>query len=369
VESVKRPDLMRFSSVKPPDADQWWEWGALFHSVNVNKRAVTLDLATTEGIDVFERLVATADVLVENFTPRVMDNFGLTWDRLRRLRPSLVYVRMPAFGLDGPWRERTGFAQTMESISGMAWATGRRDATPVLPRGLCDPLAGLHAAIATMLGLRATGEDGEGRLVESTMVEAALNVTAEQLIAWDCSGSVLSRDGSRVGGGAPEGIYRCAGDDVWVAISVDSDAAWSALCELMAFEQEEAWNSAEGRRSCVDALDAMLSQWCQDRDAEVVAASLVEIGVPAGVVQPGAAAISNPQLRHRGFFEIEHHPVTGDHEMPTMPFRFEGIPAWLSRPAPLLGQHNEEVLGEVASPAELEELAGRRIIGWTLSEA
>ena len=156
VESVTRPDLMRLAGVKAPTEPRWWEWGGIFHVVNASKRGVTLDLTRPAGVEVFERLVRDADVVVENYTPRVMEQFGLGWDRLKEVNPRLVMVRMPAFGLDGPWRDRTGFAQTMECMSGMAWVTGFPDGPPVLPRGPCDPLAGLHAVFATLVALAGT---------------------------------------------------------------------------------------------------------------------------------------------------------------------------------------------------------------------
>src|SRR5439155_912893 len=128
---------------------------------------------------------------------RVLDNLGLRYEDLARENPRLVMVRMPAFGLDGPWRDRTGFAQTMEQISGLAWVTGFADGPPVIPRGPCDPLAGLHAALALLVALEHRRRTGEGQLVESTMVEAALNATADQVLEWQAYGRLLGRDGNR----------------------------------------------------------------------------------------------------------------------------------------------------------------------------
>src|SRR5205807_9118827 len=147
----------------------WWEWGPLFHSVNVGKRGITLDLTRPEGVDLFERLLRTADAVLENYTPRVMEQFGLGWDRVHEVNPNAVMVRMPAFGLDGPWRDRTGFAQTMEQATGMAWLTGHPDGPPIIPRGVCDPIAGLHAAFASVAALVVRDRDGIGVHVESTM--------------------------------------------------------------------------------------------------------------------------------------------------------------------------------------------------------
>jgi crotonobetainyl-CoA:carnitine CoA-transferase CaiB-like acyl-CoA transferase len=349
IESVKRPDLMRTSSTRPPTEDGWWEWGALFHAANTGKRGVTLDLSRPEGIDIFERLVGSADVLVENYTPRVMEQFGLDWDRLHAINPSLIMVRMPAFGLDGPWRDRTGFAQTMECISGLAWRTGYPDGPPVLPRGACDPLAGMHAALATMLALRSRADDGHGRLVEVTMVEAALAVAAEQIIEWDSSGTLLGREEMR-GPGALQGVYRCAGDDEWVALAVESEQQWQALCHIVGSTDD-------------DAIDQAISAWCTGLDKDEAADQLAAAGVPAAAVVSGPHMSGNPQLRHRRLFETEDHPVTGRHELPGIPFRFSDVDHWMSRPSPTLGQHNEEVLAEVATREELSSLRQAGIIG------
>ncbi len=158
VESTVRPDLMRYSSVRSPGEGQWWEWGPLAHAVNTNKRGVTIDLTRPEGRELALDLAASADVVVENYTPRVLAQFGLEWKELHAVNPRLNLVRMPAFGLDGPWRDRPGFAQTMESLTGLAAGTGWPDGYPVLVGGAGDPVAGLHASFATLVALVATPE-------------------------------------------------------------------------------------------------------------------------------------------------------------------------------------------------------------------
>ena len=138
-------------------------------------------------------------------------------------------VRMPAFGLDGPWRDRTGFAQTMEAVSGLTWRTGSPIGPRTLVLGACDPVAGMHAAAAALLGLARRDETGEGLLVESVMVEAALNVAAEALVEYSATGTVLGRQGNRGPDAAPQGVYRCAGDDAWVALAVEGEEHWAGL--------------------------------------------------------------------------------------------------------------------------------------------
>jgi crotonobetainyl-CoA:carnitine CoA-transferase CaiB-like acyl-CoA transferase len=369
VESVGRPDLMRYSSTRPPTEDRWWEWGPVFHGANNGKRGITLDLTRPEGVTLLKRLVATADVLLENFTPRVMDNFGLGWDALREVNPRLAMTRMPAYGLDGPWRDRTGFAQTMEAITGMAWVTGWPDGSPVLPRGACDPLAALHAVFATMLALRDRETTGAGRMIEVTMVEAALNMAAEQVVEYGASGTVLERRGNRGPTAAPQNVYACAGDEEWIALAVATDEQWTRLRDALGdpgWARDPQLTTVDGRHAAHDRIDAELAAWFAGRHAREEAERLAAGGVPAGHVIDAREVAHNPQMGHRGFFEIQDHPVTGPHPVPVIPFRFRVHPtAWLRRAAPTLGQHNDEVLGgELGlTDAELTELRATGIIG------
>ena len=233
VESIQRPDGIRYSGGMRTDVDDWWEYGWVFHAMNTNKRSVTLDLGSEEGARLFIELAAGADVVIENFSPRVMDHFGLTADVLLEVNPKLVVARMPAFGLDGPWRERVGFAPTMEQIAGLAWVTGLPEAPPVTPRGACDPLAGVHAAFAVLAALNFAERTGSGQLVELPMLETVLNATAIQAIESEVFGVTLSRRGNRGHGGSIQNLYRCAGDDDWIAVTVRDDEQWHALVDLM----------------------------------------------------------------------------------------------------------------------------------------
>ncbi len=371
VESVSRPDYMRFASTRSHTDEQWWEWGPLFHAVNVGKRAITLDLSRPEGIAVLETLATTADVLVENYTPRVMEQFGLGWEHLHGINPDLVMVRMPAFGLDGPWRDRTGFAQTMECLTGMAWLTGFADGPPVLVRGACDPLAAMHSVFATVVALIDRGQSGGGRLVESAMVESALNAAAEQTIEFGATGAVLRRDGNRGPEAAPQGVYRCSGTDRWMALAVTTDGQWQSLRSVIgdpAWARQDVLADEAGRRRLHDEIDKELTAWTEGRDADATAALLVKAGVPAAAVLPPGELASNPQLRSRSLFETEHHRVTGDHEIPMLPFRYSRVDRWLRSPAPTLGQHNEEVLAEIGlSPEAVRHLREEGIMGERLA--
>ncbi|NUU24972.1 MAG: CoA transferase, partial [Streptomycetaceae bacterium] len=374
VEAHKHADGMRFASARKPGDDQWWEWGMVYFGANPGKRGVTLDLATPEGHDLVLRLAETADVVIENFSPRVMDNLGLTWQTLHNRNERLILLRMPAFGLDGPWRDRTGFAQTMEQASGMAWMTGRADGPPLIPRGPCDPNAGTHAVFALLAALEERDRTGAGTMIESTMVEATLNIAAEQLITWTAERREMRRDGNRAAGAAPQGVYRCAGDDTWLALAAETEAHWTALLALLRRDLPDValpWTGTEDvptRRAAHDAIDEAVSQWCATRSAADLETELLAAGVPAAVVVPPAAIESNPQLEHRGFLNRVVHPVTGEHRVPGLPFRLESVPGpWITTPAPTLGQHNTEVFVDELGLTEddLAALADKGIIGTT----
>jgi crotonobetainyl-CoA:carnitine CoA-transferase CaiB-like acyl-CoA transferase len=370
VESIQRPDGMRFASTRPPSVDQWWEWGPVFHGANANKRAITLDMNQADGVALARRLVAASDAVVENFTPRVMENFGLTWEAVHELNPAVVMVRMPAFGLDGPWRDRPGFAQTMEQISGMAWVTGNADGAPLIPRGACDPLAGMHAVLAFLLALLQRDRDGEGRLVEVTMVEAALNAAAEQVVEHGAYGVLIGRDGNHGPEAAPQNVYACAGDEEWLALAVATDEQWRSLRRILG---DPAWacdtrlDIAAGRRAAHDVIDAGIASWCATQPVGDLVDQLVGVGVPAASVINPRDIARHPQLRDRNFFESLDHPVVGHHELPSIPFRFasRGDSGWLRRPAPMVGEHNDEVLSDILglTAADLTQLRANAVIG------
>ena len=348
IESIQRPDGIRYSGGMRKDVDDWWEYGWLFHAMNTNKSSVTLDLQSQDGIRLVKELVRQADVVVENFSPRVMEQFGLDADTLLGCNPRLTVMRMPAFGLTGPWRDRVGFAPTMEQIAGLAWVTGLPDGPPIAPRGACDPLAGAHAAFAVLAALEFTERTGHGQLVEVPMIETVLNVTAAQTIEFEVFGSVLERRGNRGHPGARQNLYRCAGEDNWIALTVRTDGEWDALVAL-----------AGGQ-------DTDLEQWLRTQEAAAVVEGLAGAGIPAAVVVSPSLVTENPQLRHRGFFERLEHPRTGAGLYPCPPFApLDGADRWLFRSPPTLGGHNTEVLTELCglTDAELERLAAQGVIG------
>ncbi|MBO0731198.1 MAG: CoA transferase, partial [Acidimicrobiaceae bacterium] len=346
---------------------EWWECSSQFLSINTDKRGLTLDLGAERGREVFHRLVAWADVLIENFTPRVMDNFGFTWKALHAINPQLIMVRMPAFGLDGPWRDRTGFAQTMEQVTGLAWVTGHPSDQPRIQRGPCDVVSGVHAVFSTLVALEVREATGEGVHVESTMVEAALNAAAEQLVEYGRYGHVMSREGNRSPWAAPQGLYRSS-DQQWVAVAVETDAQWAALCSALDaadWAGDAGLSTLAGRRARQDELDPAVAAWVAGRDAATAVDTLLAAGVPAGTVVDQRLLSAHPQLAARAFFEQLDHPVVGRQSFPAIPLRLSSIKKWMHRPAPTLGQDNHTILEDVLGLArsDVEALEADGIIG------
>ena len=260
VESTKRPDGIRMAGgAFASNRDSWWDLSAMFLSANTNKRGITLDLSSAAGRALLLRLVERADVVVENFTPRVLESFDLGWDVIHATNPRTVMVRMPAFGLDGPWRDRPGFAQTMEQMTTLAWLTGHVDDQPRIQRGPCDPNGGMHAVFATLVALTRRDRTGVGAFVEAPMFEAAVAVAAEPVLEWTAYGTALDREGNRSPRAAPQNVYACAGTEQWLALSVLDDHQWAALVEVLgspAWALDAQFADHRSRRLRMHRLDA-----------------------------------------------------------------------------------------------------------------
>jgi crotonobetainyl-CoA:carnitine CoA-transferase CaiB-like acyl-CoA transferase len=291
------------------------------------------------------------------------------------VRPHRAEREGPAYGLHGPWRDRTGYAVSLESATGMTWVTGFPDDDPVAPGNPGDPLAGAHATVALLLALEHRRRTGEGMLVEASMAGAALNITAEQVVEYSAYGRLLQRQGNRGPAAAPQNAYLSADADGkgrrdrWVAIAVETDGQWAALARALGdpgWAKDPRLSSASGRRAAADQLDEHLTTWCGERGSDEIIQRLWDAGVPAGKVLLPHEQRDAPQLSGRGFFEALTHPVTGDTFYSRFPVHFSaGRNRLHRRPAPLLGQHNTEVLGGWLglSAAEIAELEAAGVIG------
>ena len=377
VESTRRPDGTRLIAGIPVTEEYWWEKSPIFSGLNTNKKGLTLDLQSTRGREILQRLVKVCDVVVENFTPRVMDQIGLDFAAVKALRPDAIMVRMPGFGLDGPWRDNPAFAYAIEAAAGVSWLTGYADRNPYEPYSVGDPNAGIHALNGLLLALEHRRRTGEGGLVEASMVDAALNVAAEQVIEFSAYGALLQRAGNRGPAAAPQNLYQTADidefgrDDSWVAIAVATDEEWASLREAVgnpAWAMSPDFAGEAGRRQHQDLIDKHLAAWCRKQSGDEIVRCLWDAGVPVAKVMQPHRQTELPQLAFRGFFENVAHPVNGIAPHSSLPMRFSRLSSaarrFHQRHAPLLGEHNREVLAELGlTPAEIDDLEGEGVIG------
>ncbi|PJE22871.1 MAG: CoA transferase, partial [Mycobacterium sp.] len=309
IESARRPDGTRLIAGIPVTEEQWWEKSPIFAALNTNKKGLTLDLQRPRGRELLLELIGTCDVIAENFTPRVLDHIGLDFAAVQAVRPDAILLRMPGFGLDGPWRDNPAFAYVIESASGLSWLTGYPDRTPFEPYSVGDPNAGIHALNALLLALEHRRRTGQGVMVEAAMVDAALNIAAEQVIEYSAYGALLERAGNRGPTAVPQNLYLSADIDEfgrldsWVAIAVATDEQWAQLCGALGsptWATDPALATAAGRRAHQDRIDERLAQWCAGRTRDEIVDTLWDAGVPvAKVMQPHRQAELD-QLDARG---------------------------------------------------------------------
>lgn len=370
VESIQRPDGHRYSGSLLREGDDWYERGPLWQGTNLNKRDITLDLTSAAGRELALRLAAEADVVVENFSPRVVEQFGLDYESIAKINPDVIMVRMPGFGLAGPWRDYVGWALNIEQVSGMSAMTGYPDGPPCNLQGPADPIAGVHAGVALLAALEHRRSIGEGQLIEVAQIEVGAAVTAEPVIEYSLTGTVRPREGNRHRVYA-QGVYPTALADEWVAISVRNDDDWFAL--LGAIDRDELrddprFATSEARRQHHDEFDEVVARWTCSRPAEDLLAMLVQHRIPAERLLAADEMYDVEQLDARGFYQDLNHPITGRQRFPGWPFQISPGPAHHHRTAaPTLGQHNAEVLGALGlSDAEIAALREQSVIGHRL---
>jgi crotonobetainyl-CoA:carnitine CoA-transferase CaiB-like acyl-CoA transferase len=373
VESVQRPDGFRYSGAWAHEGDRWYERSAMWQATNLNKRDITLDLTSDQGRELVRRLVGEADVVVENFSPRVIEQFGLDYESLITLKPDVILVRMPGFGLQGPWRDYVGWALNFEQTSGMSAVTGYAAGPPCNLQGPADPIVGVHAGIALLAALDHRRRTGEGQLIEVAQIEVAACVAAEPVIEYSMNAVVQPREGNRRRGHL-QGVYPTGEDDGWVALCVRDDADWVQMVEAMGRPDllyDSRFASAEKRCLAHDQFDVEVADWMRTQTAVEIINALSARHVPAEQVMTPDRMYDIAQLGARGYYEVVEHPVSGPHRYPGWPFRMTPGPRRHHRFAPpTLGQHSEEILrGLGLTDDELDELRARHVIGETALNA
>jgi len=374
IEALQRPDGFRFYNTSDPADPHFYELGSYFNASNTNKRGITLDLNAPRGKELFAALVAKSDVVIENFSPRVMGNLGFDYPRLREINPGIIMVSMSCFGKSGPWRDFVGFGYVFDQIGGAAAASGYEGGPPTHMMAASDVTAAYMAVYAVLLALEERERTGRGQFIDMSQVESLAFLLGPEIIDYQLTGVTRPRVGNHHEAFAPHNVYPCRGDDEWISISVESDEQWAVLAGVMGkpeWIREERYRTATARKTNEHALDNAIAEWTRGLDKYGVMNLLQARGIASGAVLKPMELLVDPQLEARGMHRSLVRQFVGEHRYPGFPLRFSGATCEQRSPAPTLGQHNEEVLsGLLGVPAtELEALRAANIIGNELPRA
>jgi crotonobetainyl-CoA:carnitine CoA-transferase CaiB-like acyl-CoA transferase len=339
----------------PDVPDRPWNRLTNFNELNRSKRGIVLDVATPEGRDAFLRLAMVCDVVVENFAPRVVGNLGIDYAHVCTVRPDIIYVSMPAFGKSGPYRDRISYGPGIDAMSGLSHLTGYEGGPPMKPGNFyCDQNAGLTAALAVLAALDHRERTGEGQYVETAMIEGELQLIGEALLDAELNGRDHDRRGSRDTSMAPHGVYPCRpglGSDAWIAIAVETDDQWRALCAVIGrpeLAEDARFGDVVSRYRHQEQADAIIAAWTATRDRYDAMRALQAVGVPAGAALTMPDLHADPHVRARGVFRTVVHPEQGPIPHTRTAFKLSGYPTAGPRlPAPCFGQDNTAVMRDL----------------------
>jgi benzylsuccinate CoA-transferase BbsF subunit len=370
VEACERADMVRFSTLPTDDPrPEPYNRGGFFHHLNRNKLGLTLDLKHPLGRDLFKRLAAHSDMVIENFSARVMQSLGLTYTVLKAINPGLIMISMPGFGTVGPYKDFVAFGEMIEPFAGLSELTGYADRGPLrLAVAYPDPVAGWHAALGALLALRQRRRTGTGQHLHIPHREPISRMLGEAVLDYTVNGRTQRRVGNRHRAWAPHGCYPCRGEDRWIALAVRTDAEWTALCRVFGEPEwvyDRRFTNSLARWKQAGALDGYVAATTKTWEPVKLAASLRAAGIPAGVVQTNQDLLSDEHLWARQAFWMVAHSLAGTHPYPAPPARLTATPARLARPAPDLGEHNADILCRLLglSPVELQHLEAQGVIG------
>ncbi|MEU4084817.1 CaiB/BaiF CoA transferase family protein [Streptomyces aureus] len=362
VEDPGRGDPMRqWGRERPYGKSLWWS------VVARNKKSVTCDLRREEGQELVRRLVAQADVLVENFRPGTLERWGLGFEELSAVNPGLVMVRVTGYGQNGPYAPRAGFGSIGEAMGGIRHITGEPDRPPSRTGvSLGDALAGTMAAYGAVMALHARTRTGAGQIVDSALYEAVLAYMESLLPEWEVGGYRRERTGPVLPNVAPSNVYPTA-DGAAVLIAANQDTVFRRLAEVMdrtdlADDPKYATHTARGAHQ--GELDDLISAWTASHDAHTLLGALHTAGVPAGKTFTAADMLTDPHFAAREAIVRLPHPDFGEIPMQNVVPKLSATPGAVRWAGPGLGAHNEEIYGDLLglTRAEREKLTADGVI-------
>ncbi len=376
VESRARLDGLRLGrpivgdDIAGGDRGLWPELQPVFHGINRNKLSVTLNLKTQEGLDLVRELLARSDVALNNYSPGVLDRLGLGYEEVRKLRPDIILVSMPALGETGPLRDVLAYAPIIQALSGLMSVVGYSGDEPLvgeLQAPWSDVVAAIHAALATVAALYHRNRTGEGQFIEVAQLEATTSMLGEAFLETQMTGMSPEPRGNYNAGGAPHNNYPCAEPDRWVAIAVTGEQEWQSFCGALGnppWAAEEKFGTLAERLGNLAELDAHVGRWTQECTSLEITELLQGKGIAAMPVMNIEDQFLDPHLQERqAYLEVEH-PHVGIEWLYGMPWLLGDTPGNIRTPAPLLGEHNALVFRELLglSAEDVERLQESEVI-------
>ena len=341
----------------------------LFNTLNRNKRSLTLNVMHPRGMELLKTLIKKSDVIVENFSSRVLEKWGLGYEEQKKLNPGIIYCSMSGFGHSGRDRDFVTWGPTAQALSGLTYMSGLPgEESAGWGFSYMDHTGGFYGAIAIMMALLHRNKTGEGQHLDLSQVEAGIGLTGTSILDYTVNNRPFRRNGMPPGNRAPDrqiaphNTYPCKGEDRWCVIAVTNDTEWDNLVTVLgnpSWASDRQFATMKSRSANQNDLDELISQWTINLTPHEVFDILQEAGVPAGAVQtPMERAEVDPQLKHRGFIAEVKHAELGNTKVESIPMRMSETPWTLDKASPLLGEHSAEIYMDLlgVSPEELGTL-------------
>jgi len=367
VESRRRLDHSRLRSLVAGRSMGGPDESFIFNTLNLNKLGLTLNLSKPEAVEIARSLAKISDVVTENMRPGVLERLGLGYEALKAVKPDIIMLSSSAVGGTGPERLYTGYAPTFAAMGGMAYITGRAGGRPAPLMGTIDLRVGSTGAFAVLAALYHRKRTGRGQYIDLSSAEAVSALMGDAFMDYTMNGRVQQRAGNNDRAMAPHNVYPCKDDDAWVTIAVGTEEEWRALCAVIGDERlrrDERFADEASRWQNRDALDEVIGGWTRERMPLDIMQVLQAAGVPSMPVYAGEEIVRDRHVVERGIIEEVEHPLMGVRRVLGPPWRLSKTPARIMRPGPLLGQHNDYVLGELLgmSKDEIERLTAAEVL-------
>ncbi|QWG14748.1 CoA transferase [Bradyrhizobium sediminis] len=370
IEATQYPDWWRGVDRRPAYVlEQMYEKSVRYCIMNRNKRGITLDLTQPQGLQLAKRLLADADLVVDNYSVEVLPKLGLGYEVLSQLNPKIVMMSMSAFGAGSIYRDCRAYGSTLEQGSGLPSVVGDANGPPVMSHtAFGDAVGGLNGCAAVLTALIHARLTGKGQFIDLAQIECMMPFAAPWIVAHSIDGRTPVKHGNRHPDFVPHGCFPCAGSDNWIVVAVSSGEMWPRLCRVLGradWAADETLGSAANRRRIESEIEAAIANWTSTRLPDDAMGALQAAGVAAGVARLPIELLKDPHLHARGFIQEIDRAFIGRHPQPSMPFRENGAPFEIRSAPPTLGEHNREILAGMLglSDAEIDQLAREGIIG------